>query len=229
MATIDTLITDLQTYTSAGSTRLPDADCTEFINATIRRLQRIHPWLGEQHTVDLTVGTGGVAVLPADFIHELGVWQKDTSQTDPAKALTEIQRTSRAAWVRSEGDAVATADAIYPSVAQPGSATATSSRYYYLWNGTLAIVPTPTSAITVTLDYIRTLPELVDNSGMQNVFTLRFPDLVRTGALAQAYRYLHEWEVAALHEQLFAAQAKEGISQDEAQSFAGAAPKTRGL
>lgn len=229
MATIDTLITDLQTYTSAGSTRLPDADCTEFLNATIRRLQRVHPWLGEQHQVDLSIGTGGLVPLPTDFVHEIAVWKKDTAQSDPAKALSTIQRTSRSAWVRSEGTAAATADTIYPSIAQPTASNTTTSLYYYLWDGTLVIVPTPTSTLTVTLDYIRTLPELVDNSGMANVFTTKYPDIVRTGALAEAYRYLHEWEVAGAYEALFQAQAREGITMDEAQSFAGAAPKVRGL
>ena len=224
--TVDELIDALQAYTQESTTTLPDATCAEFVNTAIRRLQRVHPYQGEATSADLTITTAGQTPLPADFIAETGVWLKDTSQTDPAQALSPIVRTSRQAWVNAV-DPDASRDTVYPNVAAPGDASPTQ-RGYYVQNGLLVIVPSPTSTITVQLDYTRLLADLVVNQAGSNHFTQRYPDVVRAGALAEAYRYRHEDERAMLWEQQFLAMAKESISQDEAPSMAGN-KRTRGL
>lgn len=229
MATIDALVTDLQNWTSASSTVLPATTCVEFVNTAIRRLQRRRAYQAEHLSVDLTFGaTVGVVPLPLDYVAETGVWQKDTAQTDPAMALRSITRTLRPTWVQGT-DPDNTRDTIYPNVASPGaSASTTGSFLYYTWAGTLTIVPTPNATLTVQLDYVRKLPELIAATAEENTFLRLYTDVVRDGALVEAYRYLHQWDVALAYEQVFAMKVQEAILADTAPTAAGATKPSKG-
>lgn len=226
MATIDDLVTELRDYLGESSTTLPTATAVECVNTAVRRMQRLKPWLGQQHTVDLTVPTTGTVPLPADFVNEIGVWLKDTAQTDPAAALTPIRRTSRPAWIEREAPFNTSQDTIYPNVAAPGARHDTDHGYY-TWRGLLTIVSSPSAAITITLDYIRLWPDLVASSGGSNVFTDTYRDVARQGALAEASRYAKEFERSAVFEALFQGSLGEAVRFDEAPAMAGGT-KSRG-
>lgn len=227
MATIDALITALRAYTGETSTTAPDATILEALNTAMRRMQRVHGYQGPRGWIDVVVGTQGGTALPVDFVREYGVYQRDTTQTDPSRALRVIPRTTRYAWTTEGGTADAERDAIYPNVASASASSSNREYGYWIQGGEITIVPSPTTTLTVAIEYERTLPDLVSGSALSNWFTARFPDVVREGGLAELYRYLHEWEVAGQHEQRFAALAQESRTADEAGMLAGP-PQRRG-
>lgn len=221
MATLDTLVTDVQSWTGETTTTLPNATAAECVNRAIRRLQRRHGYQGTVGSTDLTIGTQGRVPLPFDYVAEIHVWQKNTSQSDPARALVPIMRTLKEEWYKGIAPQVQR-DTIFPNVAAPGAFDTTTNSYaYFIEGGMFVLVPTPTSNVTVQLDYVQQAPELVHGTGQTNWFTQRYPDVVREGALAEAYKFLHEWDAAALHEQAFTTLAVESIVQDEAPTAAG--------
>lgn len=224
MATIDTLIDDLQAWTSVGSTRLSDAVAGECLNTAMRKLQRIYPWVRSM-SVRLTVGAGvGYVPLPPGFVTEKAVALVDTAQTDPSKALTPIDRTTRVAWL--QGRTADTSEQVYPRYA--GSESDDEITQYYVYDGNLVVVPTPSSEITLDVEYEPQTMDLVVDSGMENLLTRDYADIVREGGLAEAYAYLHEPDKSLFHTQRFNQAAKEGITQREAASLSGSRPYTRG-
>lgn len=226
MATIDTLITDLQNWTGTSSTVLPGTTCAEFVNTAIRRLERQRPYRGTIATMALAVGTTGYAPLPTDFIGEIGVWLVGTSTGSGATDGLAVMRrwNSKRAWLESNGDEWSARDSVYPNIAARGPVDDNGISGYFIEGQTFYVVPTPTAAVTVQIDYARQLNDLVATSGASNVFVDLFPDVVRFGALREAYLYLHEEERAALYEQLFQAATKEATQRDEATTAAGPTP-----
>lgn len=221
MATVDTLVVDLQNWTGETSTTLPNATAAEFINRAIRRLQRRHGYQGTVGSVDLVIGTLGRTPLPFDYVREIHVWQKDTTQSDPARALAPVARTDKGEWVKGIAPQNQR-DTVFPNVAAPGAFDTTGQLFaYYIEGGMFVIVPTPTADTTFQIDYVQTAPELVYGTSQTNWFTQRYPDVVREGGLAEAYKFLHQPDLAALHETAFGTLASEAIINDEAPSMAG--------
>lgn len=231
MATVDDLAADVVAWTSTSATVVPTATAVECVNAAIRRLVRKHAWRYQQASVDLSFGPGAqaVAALPADFLAELAVWQKaDPPPDDPSTGLAPIQRTLKPFWFAAV-DPSSQRDPVFPQTQRPDALARPPDRHYYVWAGTLALVPAPSATLLVQLDYVRVLDDLVGalTPAQTNAFTTAFPDVVRNGALAEAYRFLHEFDVAALYEALFQQGREEAIAQDNTSAAAGLS-KTRG-
>jgi len=228
MATIDALATALQSYTQAGSS-LPTADAVECVNLTRRRMQRRHDWQPMQVSIELTV-VAGAAPLPSDFLRELFVYVRDPSQSDPSLALFPVRRLLKQQWFLGENDTRTLRDATYPQVAAPAATSqVVVARAYYVWRNHLFIVPAPSVALTVSVDYARRLPDLVagQTPAQQDTFTTLYVDVVRAGALAEAYDFLHEEERAARADARYELRLKEAIDADNALAFAGP-PAKRG-
>lgn len=236
MASIDSLVTDLQNWTNAGSAILTNAIAAECVNEAIRRMKRKHNWRYQTSSVQLVLPGGvglqsGQSILPPDFTQELYVYTVDPAQSDPSKALIPIKKVlaGKQGWFEAQSP-IANTDVIFPQVAAPSSLSViTAERGYYIWGGYLTIVPTPSASITVELDYVRTLPDLVAGLATpdQNGWTIDYPDAVRMGGLRQAYLFLQQWEVAAGYETAFQVAMTEAIARDNATAFAGP-PMTRG-
>ncbi len=229
MASIDDLVAQVRAHTASSTAVLPDATIAEFVNAKVRDLQRQHRFrgFGIVVSVDVPIPTtsGGMVALPADFVEETGVWLK--SGSDPAN-LTPIRKTLRRFFIEAVDPTTTQLDTVFPNVAAPSS-TLPSGIFYYLFGGFLFIVPKPNVALTVTLDYIALLPDLLVGMAppQTNVLSNLFPDVLRWGGLHEAYLYLHEWEVAASMLQQFEAALQRAIRFDEAQAMSGP-PHQRG-
>jgi hypothetical protein len=221
VATLADLIADLLSYPSTTATILPQSLREAFINEAIRRIERSHRFHVQEATVELAYPANqDFVALPSDFIAEYGVWEKTTSAT-PSASLAPIPKTHRRFWI--EAREPTTRDTVYPQTASP--AATVERRHYYLWRGTLAIVPTPSADLTLVLDYEQRVPDLVGSG--TNGFTERYPDLVRAAALAEVYGYLHEMEAATAWDAIFRARLADTIREDEAIAASGP-PQTRG-
>lgn len=229
MATAESLVADLQSYTEAGST-LPDANALECVNLAARKMFRRHDFRAMQASVDLAIAGGTVnwATLPFDFLHEVFVYTVDLSQSDPSKALTPVRRVLKPHWFLAFDPLVST-DPVFPAVASPGSRDPSTlqSRGYYVWAGQLVIVPSPSQAITVRLDYTMRLGDLVLGLSPQdqNPLTVEYPDVIRAGALSEAYSFLHEEGRSTAWHQMFTERLKDAVDADNAIAFAGPSPK----
>ena len=221
MATIDQLAAALQSYTTA-STVLSTADAVECVNTVRRDMQRQHDWRSMQVTAEFLVpsATGRVA-LPAGFLHEIAVYP---TLTNPPGVGVPLQRLLRPYAV--EGVQLAR-DATVQNVAAPSSRVLVEG--YYLWAGYLVLTPSATANATLTVDYAVELPELAagQTPAQQDEFTTRYVDVVRAGALAEAYEFLHEEERAAHWLTVYEMRLKRALSQDKALALAGL-PARRG-
>lgn len=236
MATIDDLISDVQNWTLAGitgaSTTLTTTQCAEFVNAAIRRLERHKAWWFQYTTTRLAIPgisadsvSGGTIGLPSNFISEEAVYTVDPTQTSPDATLVPIQKTLRGFWYE-QVDPLALRDPIFPSVRAVSNATLNQDRRYYALTGastgvSLTIFPTPSSAITVQLEYWRTFADLKAGTAYTNPFTTLYPDCVRAGAVAEANWYLQEGAQAAVWEARFASAREECVKHANALTAGG--------
>jgi len=163
--------------------------------------------------------------VPADFVTERGVWQHLPSQTDPSRALAPIrQKTLRRFWIESVDPAILR-DSLFPAVAATNPPASVSQgtligSFYYIWNRGLYIVPSPSPAgITLTLDYVRLLPDMTGTQS--NWFTTYTADVVRAGAVAEAYRMLQLADASTIWEQTFQSRLTEAINQDSTLALSG--------
>lgn len=219
MATMATLVSAVQAYTvtTNGPTVLDTTTCEECVNTAMRALMRTHNFRGQQVSFDTTfpAGTDGLA-LPATFVKEYGVWTRNAAAADPSGALGPLDKTMRQMWIE-EVDPQVLRDTVFPSVAAPGMRTPTQQ--YYIWALKLYLVPTPTADVDITIDYWSFLVDLTGAGS--NWFTTVLPDTLRMGAIAEAYRYLHEEERATAWMQLFSAGMQDAIRYDESLAMSG--------
>ncbi len=221
--TIATLIQDILDHTASSTTVMSQTIREEFVNGAIRRCARFHTFRGQRATADLTYGASEDSIaLPVGFVTELAVWSRSTSITDPSRRLSPIDRTLRRMWIEAQ-DPQTLRDSIYPNTARPGALT--TSGFYYIWLDRLHIVPTPTATTYLTIDYTRLLPDLTGTDA--NWFTEVLPDVVRAGALVEAYLYLHEDERAAAWDAVYAKRITDAIRYDETLTLSGP-PASRG-
>lgn len=217
MATISDLRSAIVSWTGTNTTVLPNATCDLFVNSAMAYLQRQHRFRGQEATTgDLTyTASSGSLTLASlsitDFIEETAVYLKDASQTTPSSQLTYVERIPRDEWVEKRiGRALV--DQQYPQVALPGSDTI-NQFLYAIWDERIFLFPTPSTAQTLVIDYFALLPDLSD-SNTSNFFSTRYPDVLRLGALAEAYEYLHEDERALVYRQRFEQAIQRAVSDD---------------
>ncbi len=226
------LITDLRTrirdFTNRSATILTDAICDDFVNTAMSRMQNSHAWIGQETSVDVTYNStdDGKAIGSSGFISERQVSLKDTVTTDPSARLTPIDKVvgGRWAWIENLVDDKET-DTVYPQASAPGAGSV-SGRFYYIWKGLLFIVPNPSQEITTTVDYYLRLADLnVGNTS--NFFSIDYPEVLKWGALVDAWTFLHEDQRSASAEQMFARLLAAGIKNDASLSMSGP-PRARG-
>lgn len=222
MSTLADLVARVRNETGADVTVLPTATLEEFLNTARRRIRRRHPFRQFQTSLDIPYGsTQDGTPLPTDFDYEAAVWTFDSSQADPSTALTPVVKTQRRQWIEAI-DPQNLTDQVYPQTARPGAPTF-AERFYYLWAETLWIVPQPTAGITLRLDYVRRFPELTGT--LEDATTNEFGDLVRAAALARAYRYLHELDLATAADEEFNGLLRDAILDDDTIALSGPPPQ----
>ena len=228
MATIADLVQDILTHTGQSGLVFLVSQRETFVNNAILRMERRHHFRGQQVTLDplLFPANADFIPVPPDFVTERGLWQKNT-QTDPSRALVPITaKTLRRFWIEAT-DPANQKDSIFPAVANPSAGQTPGGSFYYIWNRGLYLVPSPSISpgVTLVLDYIRIVPDLTGDQ--ENWFTRHVPDVVRAGAVAEAYRFLVQPDAAQLWEQTFEARLTDAIRQDETLSLSGP-PSSRG-
>ena len=216
----------LRDYTAVGSTILTDAIVDECVNTALRDLLRSHAWRGQEYSMEFTYTAGQEAeALPGDFVVEKALSDKTVLTSAPSDRNRTIPRITRWRWL--EGNpAIISRDPVFPQLADPSATPTLIDRAYYLWQDYLYVVPTPTVALTLTLDYYRLLPDLSTDQPT-NAFTRLYPEVLRFGALANAYQFLHEEERAALWTQLYIGARDRAIRHDQ-QIATGNGPYDRG-
>jgi hypothetical protein len=223
MATLAQLRSDLRTWTSthANPAVLPDAICDECVNAAIGLMQEAHLWRGQETTsVTLTYPAAAESIqLPADFVSQKAVYQLTDATRIP---LAYIEKTRRDDFIREGSSVGGPRDADYPQIA-PSDANLMTGILYAIWMELLYLYPPPAQDLTLVVDYWKRLPALtagtVDQT--QNFLTIRYPHVVRLGALADAYSYLQEDERSAAYRALFEATLTRAILDDKTLMLAG--------
>ena len=220
MATLAQLRSDLRTWTSThvNVNVLPDAICDECINAAISLCQEAHLWRGQETTsITITYPAGVESIaLPGDFVSQKAVYQWVDSQSLP---LAYIERTRRDDFIRADSPVGGVRDPEYPHVSPP--ALTTTGTNYAIWTERLYLYPPPQAAdVTLIVDYWKRLPPLADPA-TGNFFTTRYPHVVRYGALADAYSYLHEEERSGTYRQMFETMLARVILDDKTLMLAG--------
>lgn len=224
MSTLTALVTDLRDYTEETATTLPTALLEGILNRARQRMMRKHGFQGQQTTLDFTY-TGGAAssAVPADFVAEYGLWRRTVNVADPSATLAPIPRLLRRQWIEARGGLVQPRDTIFPQTADPASTLPTQS--YYIWKRAISIVPTPTAALTLTLDYFA---KLVDLTGAtSDALTDTYPDVLLALGLAEVYGYLHEYDAMGVWAQTGTERLGQAIVDDERLAASGPV-KTRG-
>lgn len=183
---IAAVIRDLVGHTS---TTVTDALVLEAINTAIEEAQLTADWQPHDQTWEATypVNADGLA-LPEGIVFVYQWYQRDTTQTDPSRALVPLDETTRYQWQQRAiaGDA----SRVHPRPAVSGT-------YYYLWDGKVFVVPQPSTAIELVLDYrgwIRPLTTVATapSPESQNYFTLQYQRTITWGALAIIWHALGE-------------------------------------
>jgi hypothetical protein len=220
MATLAELRSDLRIWTSthANVNVLPDGVCDECINAAISLMQEAHLWRGQETTsVTLTYPAAVESIgLPPDFVSQKAVYQWVDSQQFP---LAYIEKTRRDDFIRADSPMGGIRDPEYPQVSPPNVAALGTN--YAIWMERLYLYPPPQSTdITLIVDYWKRLPPLFAVDGT-NFFTTRYPHVVRYGALADAYCYLHEEERGGVYRQMFESMLARVILDDKTLMLAG--------
>lgn len=184
----------LLAFTSTTDAVLPLAIRVECVNEAVRIIQRAHPFRGFEVSADTTYPANAAAItLPTDFISEKQVLQRDT--TTSSDAFVPIEKVDRDYWYRA-GVTSPLRDAVYPQIASTFIDRDAFGTRYSIWAGGLYLLPTPTMDTPIRMDFIKVAAELV-NSNDANHITTTYPDLARTFALVEAYKYLQEDERAA--------------------------------
>lgn len=191
-------------------------------------MEQAHRWRAQEKSYDFTYGASddGKAV-PAGFISELVVSYKDTSQSNPAIALTPLRKVQggRIAWLLSRAP-VTIRDSYYPQVAAPSLATV-DDEYYYIWEEKIFIVPQPTTTKDYQLDYYGLVSVLVDPGTLTNFFTTNYYNCLKWGAMVEAWAMLHESQREALAEVRFDKLLTRAVKHDISIAMSGP-PHSRG-
>jgi len=221
MATLGDLRSDLRIWTSTQNNPavLPDVVCDECINGAISLMQESHLWRGQETTsIPLSYPASSESIaLPEDFVAQRAIYQSTNGGTVPL--LAYMEKTLRDEWLRSEQPAGGLRDPEYPQVAPPGTPDGWGIRYA-IWRERLYLLPVPTATVQLVLDYYARVPWLSDPT-RANFFTMRYPHVVRYGALADAYSYLHEEDRSGTYRQMFEAMLARVILDDKNLRFAG--------
>lgn len=220
MATLAQLRSDLRIWTSthANPAVLPDPICDECINGAIGLMQEAHLWRGQETTsVTLTYPAAAESIqLPADFVSQKAVYQLTEAARIP---LAYIEKTRRDDFIREGSSISGPRDADYPQIA-PSDANLMMGILYAIWQELLYLYPPPAQDLTLVVDYWKRLPALALGDDA-NFFTVRYPHVVREGALADAYAYLQEDERGGAYRQLFEATLTRAILDDKTLMLAG--------
>jgi hypothetical protein len=217
MATLGDLITDLRNYTDRTSAIITDAIGTGFVNTAIDRMQEASAWQGQETiSADLpyTSTDNGISV-PTGFIYETSVWLKDTVTVDPSRALSPIDRITRAMWFERLTPRRDPNDAIYPA-SSDADFPDRGDRYYFLWGQKLYYVPNPSTTTQLVIDFYKRLDALSSGAlGGSNFFTLTYAHVVRWGALAECWAFLHEDDRAKFADDRFKMLLIDGSKNDQ--------------
>jgi hypothetical protein len=221
MATLGDLRNDLRLWTSTHKNVnvLPDLVCDECINGAISLMQEAHLFRGQETTsIPLAYAANTESIpLPFDFVSQRAVYQQTDS--GPIPLLAYLEKTLRQEWLRNERAAEGIRDPEYPQVSPPGAPFGWPVQYA-IWSECLYLLPVPSVALNLILDYFLRLPPLNDPA-RSNFFTTRYPHVVRYGALADAYAYLHEEDRSATWRQMFEGMLARVILDDKNTMLAG--------
>lgn len=199
MATVQDLRDQVKAHTIGtvnGSVIISDAQCDYFLGVALDRMLNDHDWKF-QETASVVMEYSATAdglVLPADFIQESAVYQVDAS-APPATSRSPLGKVEggRAAWVARINE-FNNSD-MYPTPSVTGT-------YYYTFGDSIFLVPQPSGTTVFEVDYIRDLGVLTDT----HPFVTKFPRVLLSGAIREAYLWLHEEERSNVHEANFMAQ-----------------------
>jgi hypothetical protein len=225
MATLGDLRSDLRIWTSthANPAVIPDVVADACINGAISLMQEAHLFRGQETTsIPLAYPADTESInLPADFVAQRAVYQTTDSGSIPL--LAYVEKTIRSEWLRSEKPAEGHRDPEYVQVAPPGSPIGWPTQYS-IWRERLYLMPVPSQDLQLVLDYYLRVPPLNDPV-RANFFTMRYPHVVRYGALADVYAYLHEDERAGTWRQMFEGMLARVILDDKNTMLAGGSPE----
>jgi hypothetical protein len=228
MATLAQLRSDLRTWTSthANPAILPDAVCDQCINAAVDLMQEAHLWRYQEWTETIAYpGNTEWVYLPDSFISQRAVYLDTTASTPLGPMSTPlapvplayIEKTILQEWLRNAQSA-GERDPDYPQIA-PVSARGCPVQYA-IYGEALYLLPAPSQDVQVVIDYYSRVAPLA-TADSSNIFTRRYPHVIRSGALADAYAYLQEDERSGTYRQLFEATLTRAILDDKTLMLAG--------
>ena len=191
MVDFATLKTKLADHLGADLNRLSDSVRGDLINEAVRELCRGHDWLFNQVRGNITTVIGQQGYTVADFSRPLQMWYPSTSTPSQPVYIDQI---SREEYVDRFPDAT------------NSSNRGTPTHYTFFSAGSsvslpILLGPAPDSVFTISFDYLRLLPDLV-NASDEHMMTVRAWEPVLYRALVSATRYLMEDSRIPLFEEL---------------------------
>lgn len=221
MATFIQLKTYVWDATGTASTIISATNAGYFVNGAVDLMQQAHLWRCQETISADTAYAANLAslALPSNFIAEKAIYLKNASATLASNLYWYVPRLGRDEWYEKTPTTLRT-DVLFPQTAMPGSEDATIAMVYAIWDETLALLPTPQTAQTVVLDYYARTTALSADADT-NAFTATYAHVVRAGAVAEAFEFLHEDERAALWRARFEAMLARAILDDKTLAASG--------
>lgn len=207
--TFETLKDKIGDWLGVDILRAPEQARGDAINLIQRQVMRNHDLrYGEiEDTLALVTGTRNYSI-PDDWRSPLSLWYIHPGTS------------SRIGLVRLSKDEF---DARYPDPAETGTPA-----HYTVWGTNLSIGPAPDQDLTLTRNYYRYLPDLINGSpDNSNAFVIQAWDVLFFGALAHISKYLLEDPRAPMWEAKFNELESDLAGEHQREKSAGRVPQSR--
>lgn len=170
--------------TGHSSTTLPETLVLEAINTAIEEMQLAADWQPQDQSWELTYQPDqDGATLPEGVIGLYDVYRRDPAQPDPSRQLVPLGELTRHQWLERANAPDASRTFPRPSI---------TGTFYYVWDGKLYVVPQPSAALAIVVDYRGFIRPLTNVTG-GTIATSTVPSTESENYFTRAYQRTVTW------------------------------------
>jgi hypothetical protein len=202
-------------------TVLPDVEILESINdAQELIVQAGDEWQSMDQTVTVSYDATTDGVTLPSAVQKIETVSELVAGADVASRRNPLSRVERQAWFERVN--APDVDQSYPRPAITGS-------YYYVWAGRLYVVPQPSAAISILIDFYGPPIDLtLALPNTSNYFVDRFFRTLKWGALADIWDHLGQEDMAELARMRFERRLDRARAVDTAARVGSGGKRIRG-